>query len=175
MQIKRDFFVNFRSVDAELRLTNSGILAMFEDIACLHGVQIGDDISVSDLRWLLIGYQININRRPRYGEEVRVTTWSKDYRNVTATREFEMHDADGSLLVVRQNGVSVTDLNRAIMDLQRGKAKMLGCVLNNVYSTGLLSGEGYGTGYGRYGGYSRYGRYGKYGRYGAYAAKKLEE
>jgi len=99
MQIKRDFFVNFRSVDAELRLTNSGILAMFEDIACLHGVQIGDDISVSDLRWLLIGYQININRRPRYGEEVRVTTWSKDYRNVTATRAFEMQDADGSLLV----------------------------------------------------------------------------
>jgi len=89
--------------------------------------------------------------------------------------EAVMEYADGSLLVVRQNGVSVTDLNRAIMDLQRGKAKMLGCVLNNVYSTGLLSGEGYGTGYGRYGGYSRYGRYGKYGRYGAYAAKKLEE
>lgn len=86
--------------------------------------------------------------------------------------EAVMEYADGSMLVIRQNGVSVTDLNRAITDLQRGRAKMLGCVLNNVYSSEILSGEGYGTGYGRYGGYSRYGRY---GRYGAYAAKQADE
>ena len=88
--------------------------------------------------------------------------------------EAVMEFADGSLLVVRQNRVSAVDLNRAIGDLQRGKAKMLGCVLNNVYSTEILSGEGYATGYARYGGYSRYGRYGKYGRYGAYASKYEE-
>ena len=88
--------------------------------------------------------------------------------------EAVMEYADGSLLVVRQNWVSSVDLNRAIGDLQRGKAKMLGCVLNNVYSTEILSGEGYGTGYGRYGDYGRYGRYGKYGRYGAYASKYEE-
>ena len=82
--------------------------------------------------------------------------------------ETVMEYADGSLLVVRQNGARVTDLNRAIADLQRGKAKLLGCVLNNVYVTGLFSGEGYGTGYGRYG---QYGKYGKYGKYGVYAAK----
>jgi Mrp family chromosome partitioning ATPase len=88
--------------------------------------------------------------------------------------EAVMEFVDGSLLVVRQNRVNAADLNRAIGDLQRGKAKMLGCVLNNVHSTQLLSGEGYGTGYGRYGAYGRYGRYGKYGRYGAYAAKTDE-
>ena len=88
--------------------------------------------------------------------------------------EAVMEYVDGSLLVIRQNRVTTVDLNRAIGDLQRGKAKMLGCVLNNVYSTEVLSGEGYGTGFGRYGGYGRYGRYGKYGRYGAYASKYEE-
>ena len=78
--------------------------------------------------------------------------------------EVLMELADASLLVVRQNGVHVTDLNRAIGDLQRGKADLLGCVLNNVYSTELLSGEGYGTGYDRYGGYGRYGRYAAYSK-----------
>ncbi len=82
--------------------------------------------------------------------------------------EAVMEYADGSLLVIRQNGVRTMDLNRAIQDLNRGKAKMLGCVINNVYSTEVLSGEGYGTGYGRYGGYGKYGRYGRYGRYGKY-------
>ena len=89
--------------------------------------------------------------------------------------EAVMEYADGSLLVIRQNGVRATDLNRAIRDLQRGKAKMLGCVLNNVYSTATFSGEGYGVGYGRYGAYGKYGGYGKYGRYAAYMAKKNEE
>ena len=73
-----------------------------------------------------------------------------------------MELVDGSLLVIRQNGVRAPDLNRAIRDLQRGKAKMLGCVLNNVFATATFSGEGYGVGYGRYGGYGKYGRYGYY-------------
>ena len=94
--------------------------------------------------------------------------------SVVPDPEAVMEYVDGSLLVVRQNRVSSVDLNRAIGDLQRGKAKMLGCVLNNVHSTEILNGEGYATGYGRYGGYSRYGRYGKYGRYGAYASKYEE-
>ena len=89
--------------------------------------------------------------------------------------ETVMEYVDGSLLVVRQNGVRANDLNRAIRDLQRGKAKMLGCVLNNVYSTALFNGEGYGTGYGRYGGYGKYGKYGKYSRYAVYAQKQNEQ
>ena len=83
--------------------------------------------------------------------------------------ESVMEHVDGSLLVVRQNGVRTNDLNRAIRELQRGKAKLLGCVLNNVYTTALFNGEGYGTGYGRYGGYGKYGKYGKYSKYSRYA------
>ena len=89
--------------------------------------------------------------------------------------EAVMEYADGSLLVIRQNGVRAMDLNRAIRNLQRGKAKLLGCVLNNVYTTATFSGAGYGLGYGRYAGYGKYGRYGKYSRYAAYAVKKDAE
>ena len=79
--------------------------------------------------------------------------------------------ADCSLLVVRQNAALAPALNKAIASLERGKAKMLGCVLNNVYETTLFSGQGnggYGYGYGKYGRYGKYGHYGHYGRYGAY-------
>ena len=99
MLVNKYFFVDFRSVDAGLNIRNSGILNMFEDIACLHAQRLGEDISKSDLRWLLTGYRVRIIRRPRYGEEVQVTTWSKDYKNVTATREFELRDTDGNLIV----------------------------------------------------------------------------
>ena len=95
--------------------------------------------------------------------------------SVVSDAEAVMEFADASLLIIRQNGVLATDLNRAVNDLQRGKAQLLGCVINDVYSTETFSGEGYGTGYGRYSGYGNYGRYGKYGRYGAYAQRQSKE
>lgn len=66
--------------------------------------------------------------------------------------------ADGSLLVVRQNVAVAKALNKAVATLDGGKAKMIGCVLNNVYSTRLTSGQNHGYGYGRYQRYNYYNR-----------------
>ena len=70
--------------------------------------------------------------------------------------------ADACLLVVRQNAAVAPALNKAIASLDGHKAKLLGCVMSNVYTTRLSSGGGYGYGYG-YGGYKKYGHYGNYG------------
>ena len=82
--------------------------------------------------------------------------------------ESVMNQVDSTLLVVRQNIAPVKPLNKAIEALNQGKAKLLGCVLNNVHSTGFFSGQGYGNAYGHYGQYSHYDRYGRYGQYGKY-------
>ena len=73
--------------------------------------------------------------------------------------EFVMNYADASLLVVQQNLVRSSSINKAITTLQKGKAELLGCVLNNVYSLAYASrtnpGIGYGYGYGTYGTYAK--------------------
>lgn len=69
--------------------------------------------------------------------------------------------ADACLLVVRQNVAMVPALNKAIGSLEGQRAKLLGCVLNNVYASRLTSGSRYGYGYG-HGGYYKYGHYGSY-------------
>ena len=81
--------------------------------------------------------------------------------------ESVMELADASLLVVRQNVAAAPAVNKAVAALDSGKARLLGCVLNNVYSTSLSSGQGYG-----YGGYGKYGHYGHYGKYGANGSGK---
>lgn len=80
-----------------------------------------------------------------------------------------MEYVDASLLVVRQNMAPAAAVNKAIASLESGRAKLLGCILNNVRFSGLSYGRGYGYGYGRYG---RYGHYGHYGHYGAYDSGK---
>lgn len=64
--------------------------------------------------------------------------------------------ADASVLVVRQNVAAAKAVNRAVDAMEGGRAKLLGCVLNNVYTTSLFSGKGYG--YGKYNHYGHYGR-----------------
>lgn len=76
--------------------------------------------------------------------------------------EFVMDLVDATLLVVRQNFAAAPSVNRAISVLQNGSSRNLGCVLNNVYTTYISSGEGYAAGYGRYGSYGKYGKYGRY-------------
>lgn len=75
--------------------------------------------------------------------------------------------ADASLLVVRQNVAHANALNKAVEALDSGKAKLLGCVLNDATTTTLSIGGRYGYGYG-YG----YGKYGHYGNYGAGSTEK---
>ena len=64
--------------------------------------------------------------------------------------------ADASILVVRQGAAERKALNKAIVAMDGGRAKMIGCVLNNAYSSRILSGHGYGYGY--YGKYKYYGK-----------------
>ena len=82
--------------------------------------------------------------------------------SVASDAEFFMELVDASLLVARQNYVTADGLNRAVASLNSAKSRLLGCVVNNVYSLPQGESYGYGYGYGRYGHYGRYGKYGKY-------------
>ncbi len=73
--------------------------------------------------------------------------------------------ADASVLVVRQNIAPAPAVNKAVQVLDKSHAKLLGCILNNVYSSFLSSGQGYG-------GYTSYGKYGHYGHYHSKATPK---
>ena len=86
--------------------------------------------------------------------------------SVATDAESVLEFADGSLLVVRQNIVRADALNRAIVALKRGKVKLTGCVLNNVYSSFWFTGQGVLG--------NTYSRYRKYGKYGNYVKKNHE-
>lgn len=65
--------------------------------------------------------------------------------------------ADATLLVVRQDGVSARHINDTVDRLNQGKAKLLGCIFNDVRSLPFSNDHysyGYGKGYG-YGADSR--------------------
>ena len=90
--------------------------------------------------------------------------------SVCADSEYVAEYADASLLVVRQNSVGVPELNHAVSVLENTHARMLGCVVNNVHTSFLTSGEGCATGYSRRS-YGYGGKYGKNRYYSTYSSK----
>ena len=72
--------------------------------------------------------------------------------------------------MVRQNTCPAKEINAALDTLHMAKAKLLGCVLNNVYSSFLSDQSGYSRGYG----YDHYGHYGRYGKYGTYRPARVQ-
>ena len=97
-----------------------------------------------------------------------------------ADAEVWARKSDTSIIVVRANQTKVPYINDTIDMLNAYGKGVLGCVLNDVYSSINIISSGYGYGYGkyhrgRYGHYGHYGYYGKYGHYGKYAAKQQTE
>ena len=82
--------------------------------------------------------------------------------------EIVMEHADASLLAVRQNHIEAGVIGKAVAVLHSGRAKLIGCVVNNVFSSSLYvkSRDSYG-----YDGYGSYGRYKRYSADGSESAK----
>lgn len=100
MIVSKDFYVGFRMIDEALKMKSGDILNLFVDIAGVHSEKAGDGFGKSDSRWILIGYKVKVFDKPSYGEDVTFTTWSRDYSPALATREFEVRDSSGKLLIV---------------------------------------------------------------------------
>ena len=99
MVVKHEYFVGYQYIDTDYKIKNSALLSMFEDLACMHGSRVGEDIRTAPTVWLLSAYKVKIIRRPEYGEYITACTWSRGMRGVLAQREFEIRSAAGELLV----------------------------------------------------------------------------
>lgn len=99
MTVENLFYIGHRYTDKNLIIKNSSILTLFEDIACMHSNAAGENYRESDSRWLLTSYKIKIYEKPMYGDEVNVITWARETGNITASREFEIRDKSGKLLI----------------------------------------------------------------------------
>lgn len=99
MIVKEQFYVGYRDVDTSLKIKNSAILNIFEDIAGIHASLAGESLKTSDTTWVLTGYKVNIIKRPEFEDRLNVHTWSTGVKNITASREFEIRNQNDEVLI----------------------------------------------------------------------------
>jgi len=133
MVVKEEFYVGYSEIDRSLRIRNTSILKIFENMACIHGSLAGDSIKNSDARWFLTAYRVKILKRPEYEERVTAHTWSRDIKGISAVREFEIYSEDGEKCVI---GISNwARVNAITQKLERASAKTVEAYQSEIEHT----------------------------------------
>ena len=106
--------VDIGKVNAKALVTNKGMLALLENVACMHSDKAGyglSDIPYTHLSWVQLNWRVNIIRRLKYNEEITIKTWAKNSSKVTTIRDFEVLDKDGKQVCIATTKWTLTNID----------------------------------------------------------------
>lgn len=79
-----------------------------------------------DLHWIIIQYELDINRMPETNETITVRTYAKEYNRIFSYREFDVYDEEGNLLLHVFTVFALMDENRKLSRIPKEVAKPYG-------------------------------------------------
>lgn len=109
--------IRFSEVDHTGQITLPGIINYFQDCSLFQSEELGLGTRYLAERghaWVLSAWQIEVERYPRFMEEIEVSTWATEFKGMLGERNFCMTDKDGQA-VAYANSLWV------YMDLKKGR------------------------------------------------------
>ena len=122
--------VRFSEVDSHLNMTLPSIINYFQDCSTFHSDSIGQGIEVmmeQGYAWILSSWQIIINRYPRFGEEITISTWAHGWKAFFGYRNFKMEDAEGNIL-------AYSNTNWIYMNIKTGRPERIPKEVSDLYA-----------------------------------------
>lgn len=102
MILENEYTVKLSEIGKGNKATNKTILSYLEDIGGVHSNKAGYgvfEIEQTHLSWILLGWRLQVIRRPKYAENIKIKTWSKGVIKLYTYREFEVYDEQGNLII----------------------------------------------------------------------------
>lgn len=93
--------VRYSETDESGRLSLPALINYFQDVATLHGDQLGIGMKYlkeNHLAWLVAFWQIDMKRMPEVGEPYVLRTWGWKFIGIFGMRNCTLEGKDGSLL-----------------------------------------------------------------------------
>ena len=97
-----DSRIRYSECDEHGNLSLLSLINYLQDCTTFHSEAIGRGVNYMSQRsiaWLIAAWQIEIERLPRFCEEIRVSTWCHTMARTLASRNFVICDAQGNQLV----------------------------------------------------------------------------
>ena len=123
--------VRYSEIGENGLLTLPGVLNYFQDCSTFQSEDIGygvDRFQTEGKAWILSYWQVVVERYPKIGERVKVSTWATSFKGILAERNFQMVDESGEK-VAYANSVWT------FMDMQKGRPVKPG--QDEIYAYGM--------------------------------------
>ena len=119
MKFENTYRVGAREININNEISNYGILAFLEDVASLHSDSVGygvKDIYVKKRAWILMDWHLNVKKRVRFGDVIKIKTWA------IASEKPSYHTYRGFEVTDIQDNIIATAITRWVfLDLEKGK------------------------------------------------------
>ena len=96
-----DSRIRYSEVDFDRNLTYFGLVNYMQDCSCFHSEEVGfglDYLVPANLGWFVTGYEIHINRMPKYAEKIKISTYPYNFKGMLANRMYAIENESGELL-----------------------------------------------------------------------------
>lgn len=95
--------IGLKDIGIEGLCSNKAILGILEDTAGFHSDCAGYGVSTmpqTKITWVLLDWKVEIHKRPQYGEELTVKTWTKHPERYHVSRDFEVINKNGESIIL---------------------------------------------------------------------------
>lgn len=120
MIFEQEFKTTLEDIDKNAYITNKAILRFFENTATYHSDSVGGGIKAVEetgLTWIVLDWRIKIIKRPKYGEKLKVRTWSRGIQKFFAFRDYELVNDNDEILAIGTSKWVLMDINKNRMVL----------------------------------------------------------
>jgi medium-chain acyl-[acyl-carrier-protein] hydrolase len=86
--------IGLDEVNKELFMTNRAIIVAFQNTGSFHSDSINYgvlDIPKTHLTWFVLDWKVEIIKRPKYGDEIKIITWGRNAARCFSYRDFEIY------------------------------------------------------------------------------------
>ena len=126
---EHDFEIGLRDIENPNFLSNKSILAFLENIGSYHSDSINfglNNIPLTHSSWVLLGWKVQVLKRPVYGDKLHIITWAKNPEKFSTYRDFEVYNSTNELVIIATS-------KWVLIDTTTGKLKPIPEEILNLY------------------------------------------
>ena len=115
MFIEHKCHIGLRDIGIGNKLKNKSLLGFLEDAGGIHSDIAGygvEDIEKTNLSWVVLGWKIEIIKRPSYGEWLNIKTWSRKTNKFYAYRDYEVYNQENQLVAKGTSKWVILDIKK---------------------------------------------------------------
>lgn len=111
------FKMGLKDIGIDNLIKNRAMLEILENIAAYHSDLVGfgaNDTAKIKLTWILLDWKLEIKNRPKYGQDIKVVTWSRTANKFFTYRDFEIY-SNGELVAIASSKWTLINIEKRKM------------------------------------------------------------